>query len=65
MGSYAYCRKCDAGLDNPTFKESVLMKIECHNCGCEYDLGHDESTQALINLEERITAIEQHLGITT
>ena len=61
--TYAYCHRCDAGLDDPSFSEMVLMKIECHQCGHEHQLGHDESSQALIQLEERITAIETHLGI--
>jgi Zn ribbon nucleic-acid-binding protein len=62
--AYAYCHKCDAGLDQPTFAECMLMKIECHHCGHDHELEHDEASQALIELEERITKIEQHLGLT-
>ena len=61
--AYAYCYKCNSELNDPTFAESVLMKIECWSCGHDHELGHDESKEALISLEERITAIEQHLGL--
>lgn len=61
--AYAYCHNCDAGLDDPSFAECVLMKIECHRCGHDYDLQHDEAKQALIDLEERITRIEEHLKL--
>ena len=61
--AYAYCRKCDAGLDDPSFAECINGIIECPACGTDYELQHDEKNQALIQLEERITTIEQHLGL--
>lgn len=62
--AYAYCRKCDAGLDDPTFEEAVNEVIICHCCGHDHQLGHNERNEAIIRLEERICAIEQQLGIT-
>lgn len=61
--AYAYCRKCDAGLGDPSFAECINMTIECHNCGHDHVLGHDESNEAIIRLAERICVIEQQLGI--
>lgn len=59
--AYVYCRNCDAGSDDPSFEECVRMRIICHSCGYEIELGHAESTDALIALEQRISNIEQQL----
>lgn len=61
--AYAYCRECNAELGDPSFAECINMVIPCHNCGNDHDLGHDESNEAIIRLEERICVIEQQLGI--
>lgn len=61
--AYAYCHKCEVGLPDPTFAQCIHMKMECWNCGTDYELQHSEQADVLIALEERITAIEQHLGI--
>lgn len=49
--AYAYCRRCESGLDNPTFAECIEMKMDCSLCGKEHELGHDEHNQAIIELE--------------
>lgn len=61
--AYIYCRKCDAGLDNPTFEEAIKSEIICHRCGHDNELSHDERNEAIIELEQRITLIEQKMGI--
>lgn len=61
--AYGYCHKCDAELDDPEFSECIAGVIVCHKCGHDHQLNHDEKNQALIQLEERISNIEAHLGI--
>ena len=59
--AYVYCTKCDAGQNSPSFADCIYMRILCHNCNHEIPLNHDQREEALIELEERITAIEQLL----
>lgn len=61
--AYIYCTECDAGQDHPSFADAIHMKIDCHNCGHEIPLNHQQREEALIELNERITAIEQALGL--
>lgn len=56
--AYIYCHECNAGQDNPDFRQCVSGIIECHNCGHANRIDDDERVEALIALEERITQLE-------
>lgn len=59
--AYTYCRKCDAGQDNPTFEECIRGRIICHCCTEEIPINSDERDDALIQLEERLASVEEML----
>lgn len=56
--AYVYCPKCEAGQDNPDFESCIRQRIVCHMCSEEIPLRHDERDEALIELEQRISALE-------
>lgn len=60
--AYTYCRSCEAGLEEPTFSEAITGEMECPICGTKNDIGKWERDEAIISLEQRIAAIEKHLG---
>jgi hypothetical protein len=66
MGAYAYCRKCDAGLDRPTLREAVLGERERCVCGHVNELSYpkEELAQYLTDFEERLIAVEKHLNLS-
>lgn len=60
--AYRYCEGCDAGMDSPTFSEIMHDKHYCHMCNEEHSvLDPDAKAEALIELEARISAIEEQL----
>ena len=60
--AYIYCRECGAGQDIPTFRECVRGISECPSCGYENRISDDERVDALVQLEERLTAVEKVLA---
>lgn len=63
MGAYAYCHKCDAGMDEPTLREAFTNEWACHQCGRDHAVGDEKRADLLCDLEERLANIEQLLGV--
>lgn len=63
MGSYSYCRKCDAGMSQPTVREVFTNEWYCPQCGYGHDIADHIKADVLCELEERLERIEQHLGL--
>jgi hypothetical protein len=64
MGAYSYCHKCDGGMAAPTVREAFSNEWQCSHCGCQHTVDDSVRAELLIELEERITTIEQHLGLS-
>lgn len=63
MGAYSYCHKCGGGMDAPTINEAFRNEWTCSHCGREHEVNEYARADLLVELEERITRIEQHLGL--
>lgn len=59
--AYAYCLTCDAELDNPTFAECIRGQIECHVCDDPFQLNESEREDAIIEMEERLSKVEEFI----
>jgi len=59
--AYTYCSKCDKELDQPSPREILEQEITC-SCGKVFEMSDYEKTEFLIELEERVKAIEERLA---
>lgn len=63
MGLYAYCHKCDAAMGEPTLREAFTNTWACYQCGRHHVVSDEKRADMLGDLEERLTNIEQLLGV--
>jgi uncharacterized paraquat-inducible protein A len=58
--TWQYCKKCDAGMDEPTLEEIGNQNRECPQCGAD---NHPLKSlgEVLVKLSERIKALEDDL----
>lgn len=59
MGAYAYCSKCNNGLNAPTPEDIFDGKKECPNCGKHFLIDDYARKELFLNLIERIEALEK------
>lgn len=64
MGAYSYCHKCSMPMNQPTLLEAFRNEWACTGCGREHSVDDYVRADLLNELEERITTIEQHLGLS-
>lgn len=63
MGYHAYCLKCDNCRPKPTINEVIEGVQDCNYCGNIHKIEDWERQRAIIDIVERIEAIEAKLGI--
>lgn len=59
--AWAYCRKCDQQLGEPTAREVLEEDAHCGNCGQE--ITFKKKVDAILEILTRLEAVEAHLGI--
>lgn len=59
MSSYAYCPACSEGLPAPTVREIITNEWNCRHCGVHQEVNEDHQQDVLIELLDRIEALEE------
>lgn len=63
MGAWVYCDKCECGQDKPTVRQVLEDDYRCHCCDAPLRTVMSKK-DALLEMLDRLEAIEAHLGIT-
>lgn len=65
MGSYAYCHTshCTGSMDKPTLREAFTNEWRCPVCYRDHSVDDYVRAELLGDLEDRVKAVEDQLGI--
>ena len=63
MGAFQYCEKCDAPLPKPRNEDILAYYRPCPHCHkTTYNAGHLTVEQAIVEIMNRLDAIEEKLN---
>lgn len=69
MGSYAYCQRCEQGLDAPLVGDVAAGTRQCPTCEAQSDVREslpdslNELHRLVLDLKTRVDNLEKHLGL--
>ncbi len=59
MSTYGYCPACGEGIPSPTAREIIEDVWRCGHCGAQQEVNGDHHRDALIEMLDRIEALEE------
>ena len=57
--AFAYCHRCECGLNNPSPREIIELEIECPRCSAIHEIDVYYKNELILDLIERVTVLEK------